>query len=694
MLKTAACYALASYNKSPEADQGHGCGEVFCLTYSRLRSVGSVAPVLLLLLTLSSFCFAEKTLRVGVYTNPPKLLIDRESEQPSGILGEMLVQIAQQEGWRLEPVPCHWEQCLQALRAGELDLMPDVARTPEREQEMDFHDEPILRSWSQLFCGNEALIQSPLDLEGRRIAVLNDSIQLQYLQQLVNGFGINVSFIKVESFDKAFLAAQEGRADVAVASRLFGDQHADQYRLRPTAILFQPMGLYYATPKGRGDEIHPVIDHWLKTWKADENSPYYEVLNHWSGASLFQTASRALQWVLGGLCLLLLATVLFILLLRRSVNEKTRHLQQSEQRLQAVLSSVEAYIYVKGTDYCYQYVNPRVCELMECEEGDILGRDDYAFFAPGTVEQFRESDQRVLIGGQRQVEEETGRLLGSNEAYVYLTVKQPLKNEQGDIVGLVGVATDITERRQAEKQLHQLEFYDSLTGLPNQQLLADRLEHALISSARHGFDGAVLFIDLDNFRNLNDTLGHHAGNRLLVNVAERLSLRIREGDTLARFGGDEFVIILEELDSARDQALYQLGHLASVLLELISDPFDMDGELYTPSASIGIALFSDAREGAGDMIKWAELAMYEAKAAGRNRYCFYDPSMQAQARMRTELEAGMRRALIRHEFELHYQPQYDTMGRLLGLESLARWREPERGLVPPGSSSRWRKPAA
>jgi diguanylate cyclase (GGDEF)-like protein/PAS domain S-box-containing protein len=624
-------------------------------------------------------------LRVGVYENPPKITLSSAGDQPGGILGELLVEIAREEGWQLEAVTCQWEQCLAWLREGRIDLLPDVARSPERRKQMGFHQEPSLRSWSQLFSGSTHVPHSPLDLEGARIAVLQDSIQQRYLQQLADGFGVTVRFIEVATLSDAFAAAAQGRADYAVANQLFGDFHAEQYRLRPTSIVFQPVGLYYATPAGQGQALHERIDHWLKIWKSDENSPYYEVLHRWDGHGDSRALSDALLWALAGLGVLLFATLLFLLLLRRKVGEKTAYLQQSEQRLQAVLSSVEAYIFVKGTDYCYQYVNPRVCELFGLDERDILGRDDSAFFAPGTVAQLREADRRVIETGQRVVEEEISRRIGSDDTRVYLAVKQPLRNKKGEVVGLVGVSTDVTDRRRQEEQLYQLAFYDSLTELPNQQLLIERLDHAMASCARNGCEGAVLFIDLDNFRDLNDTLGHHAGNQLLVNVAERLNLRVREGDTLARFGGDEFVVVFEGLDGDRAQVLYQVEHLASVLLELVNDAFELDGQLYTPSASIGIALFSDARHGAGDMIKCAELAMYEAKDAGRNRYRFYDPSMQAQALARAELEAAMRRALNQHEFELHYQLQYDADGRLLGLESLVRWRSPERGLVSPAA---------
>lgn len=660
-------------------------GEVSLLIYPSVRrACSSVLCMAVLLLALVPLSFADGTVRVGVYSNPPKLAFDPQSGRLEGILGELLEEIARREGWRLEPMPCLWEQCLQMLQAGELDLMPDVARSAERATRMAFHETPALRSWSLLFTAGNELPHSPLDLAGKRIAVLTDSIQLGYLQKLLQEFGVSAEFIPVDTLDEAFAAAAQGRADLAVANQLYGDVHAERFGLRPTPILFQPSGLYYATPKGQGEEIRARIDHWLATWQGQQNSFYDQMLRRWSSDDLYHPLPKWLLWGLCALTVLLVTSLLVALRLRRKVGDSRLNLERSEQRMQALLSSLDACIFIKGKDYCYQYVNPRLCELFDRPEEEILGRDDSAFFAPQTLGAVREADRQVLEEGRQLVNEEKVWLLNNEQARSFMVVKQPLRDARGQVTGVVGVATDITERQQAEEKLHRLSFFDPLTGLPNQQQMLDRLEHAMNACTRRGLEGAVLFIDLDNFRDLNDTLGHNAGNQLLVSVAERLSLRIREGDTLARYGGDEFVVVVEDLDPSRDQAVYQVEHLASVLLELIHDAFELEGHLYTPSASIGIALFSDAQQGAADMIKWAELAMYGAKEGGRNRYCFYDPSMQAKASARAALEAGMRQALVGNEFQLYYQPQYNAEGELLGVESLIRWQHPDRGMVSPG----------
>jgi len=625
---------------------------------------------------------AVQELRVGIYENPPKLSLDREQDRPSGILGDLLVEIARQEQWRLQTVPCEWIECLAALKEGRIDLLPDVAESPERRAQMAFHRVPSLRSWSQVFARDKERLASPLDLAGRRIAVLRDSVQQAYLRNLSQSFGIDIELEEVNSLEEAFAAVAAGRADGAVANQQFGEYNAHAFDLVPTPLMFQPVRLFYVSPSGQGEAVLQRIDARLTQWQQDADSPYYDILRRWGSRLPESLLPRNLLWGLGVLATLLVLAGVLVAGLKRKVRQKSRDLLENEQRLDTILSNIDAYIYIKGTDFRYQYVNHRAAQLLGKPEAEVCGCLDEQFFAPETVEAIRDQDRRVLLG-ERVVDEVVQQRFDSPEVRTLLAVKQPLRNEQGEIIGLVGVSTDITERKRSEEQIHQLAFYDSLTGLPNRNLLIERLDHALATASRSGVVGAVLFIDLDNFRDLNDTLGHRAGDLLLRLVGERLQLRVREGDTIARFGGDEFVIVVEGLDDSQKEALFHAEHLAEALMSLINRSFEFDGNVYTPTASIGVVLFERQRHSADDMIKWAELAMYEAKGAGRNCVRFFDPSMQAQVRSRALLEAGIRRGLDKGEFELHYQPQYSDEGELIGAESLLRWHHPERGMVSP-----------
>jgi diguanylate cyclase (GGDEF)-like protein/PAS domain S-box-containing protein len=247
------------------------------------------------------------------------------------------------------------------------------------------------------------------------------------------------------------------------------------------------------------------------------------------------------------------------------------------------------------------------------------------------------------------------------------------------------VLTDITERKTAKDQIENLAFYDPLTGLPNRRLLLDRLAQAMSASLRHQRLGALLFVDLDDFKTINDTLGHHQGDLLLAKVAKRLSACIRDGDTVARLGGDEFVVMLERLsDNTLSAATYAESVGEKILLTL-NRTYQLSGCEHHSAASIGITLFGGGpQESIDEPLKRADLAMYQAKAAGRNTMRFFDPQMQAVVSARAALDTALRDAVQQEQFFLLYQAQVDRLGRLIGVEALVRWQHPQRGLVSPG----------
>ncbi|MCZ8293449.1 MAG: EAL domain-containing protein [Hylemonella sp.] len=260
----------------------------------------------------------------------------------------------------------------------------------------------------------------------------------------------------------------------------------------------------------------------------------------------------------------------------------------------------------------------------------------------------------------------------------------------GELIDLDGVAcilayiTDITARKAAEEQIQRLAFFDPLTNLPNRRLLMDRLEQAMSACTRHQRLGALLFIDLDNFKTLNDSYGHDKGDLLLKQVGARLVEVVRDGDTVARLGGDEFVVMLEDLSGDAMEAATQAESVGRKLSQSLNESYDIRPLSFHSTPSIGITLFGTEHESIEEPIKRADLAMYQAKAAGRNTLRFYDPRMQAMVAARAALERDLRLALQLDQFVLHYQPQVQRGGLVTGVEALLRWHHPERGLVPPG----------
>jgi diguanylate cyclase (GGDEF)-like protein/PAS domain S-box-containing protein len=273
----------------------------------------------------------------------------------------------------------------------------------------------------------------------------------------------------------------------------------------------------------------------------------------------------------------------------------------------------------------------------------------------------------------------------NGEIYPERLVITAVKNHSGKIVNYVATLSDISVSRAASEEIRHLAFYDHLTRLPNRRLLIDRLRHALIFSARSGKKGALLFLDLDNFKTLNDTLGHDIGDLLLQQVALRTEACVRDGDTVARLGGDEFVVVLENLSLNDVDAASQTGVIAEKISAALNLPYQLGSHIYQCTPSIGAAIFNGHDNTTDELFKQADIAMYQSKKDGRNLIRFFDSKMQNTIDLRVLNESELRIALQEQQLHLYYQIQVDQTGRATGAEALIRWMHPVRGLVSPAN---------
>lgn len=258
-----------------------------------------------------------------------------------------------------------------------------------------------------------------------------------------------------------------------------------------------------------------------------------------------------------------------------------------------------------------------------------------------------------------------------------------VKDGAGQNTHYVGSFNDISDRKESEASIMQLAFYDHLTALPNRRLLLDRLWHAQAASERSRTFGAMMFLDLDNFKTVNDTMGHGAGDLLLIEAARRIQAAIRDTDTVARFGGDEFIILLEGLDTSQERAAEQAKTVGDKLLSVLGEPYDLNGKEVNCSVSIGMNLFLGRETDSDELLKQADVAMYQAKKSGRNAQSFFDRNMQKTVETRSRLEADLRIAIKRNELVLYFQNRVDQQRRVIGAEVLLRWQHHRRGTVPP-----------
>ncbi|QTN29581.1 EAL domain-containing protein [Rhodoferax sp. AJA081-3] len=363
------------------------------------------------------------------------------------------------------------------------------------------------------------------------------------------------------------------------------------------------------------------------------------------------------------------------------IAQRTLEIAASQNKLKATLEAIPDVMLEMGLDGTYHdYHAPRSNTSFPPAEF-FLGKKVTDVLPPDAARAVMAALQEANEQGHSEGREfalETSK--GNYWFEISLTRKQGTTNGETRFIVL---SRNVTQRKSSEEEINKLAFYDPLTNLPNRRLMVDRLRQALAISSRSGFIGALQFIDLDNFKTLNDTQGHDMGDLLLQQVAKRLTACMRQGDTVARLGGDEFVVMIEELSENREEAAAQAEMIGEKILAAISVPYKLAGLDYQITPSIGITLYSDHQQSTDELLKQADLAMYQSKSAGRNTLRFFDPAMQAVITTRVKMENDIRQGILKGEFVLYYQPQINREGRTVGAEVLLRWPHPIRGMVSP-----------
>ena len=361
------------------------------------------------------------------------------------------------------------------------------------------------------------------------------------------------------------------------------------------------------------------------------------------------------------------------------VTSTANALQESEEQLRQLANNIPQVFWIFD-----QQQNKTIYISPACERIFGVSADELKSKPRSLIRAIHKEDRRRVYTARTQARvhgyDETFRIVRPDGSIRWVHDRAfPVENDAGSMYRLAGIAEDVTERMEAKARLTQLAHFDVLTGLPNRVLLHDRLDQALAVAKRNGWLTAVMFVDIDRFKYVNDTLGHDAGDKLLQAIASRLANVLRSEDTVGRLGGDEFAVVLAQVVEGADAA-----NVATKLLHAIREPVVLNGTEVVVSGSIGITLYPQDAVSAQCLLKQADSAMYRAKELGRDTYQYYRPEMTADALEIMNLENKLRRALERKEFVVHYQPKVSVVSReVIGAEALIRWRHPERGLVAP-----------
>ena len=354
-------------------------------------------------------------------------------------------------------------------------------------------------------------------------------------------------------------------------------------------------------------------------------------------------------------------------------------LAESQAQMQAILDHAPVGIWLVGTDGRYRFVNKQFCEAVGIPEQSFLETDNLReLMGTEMADNCLRSDRACIEQDKPHVSQET-MTLADGRPHVLEVTKAKLRDRDGKATGVIGISMDITARKQAEEMVWRQANYDMLTGLPNRHMFRDRIDLAIKKSHRSGMTMALLLIDLDRFKEVNDTLGHDMGDKLLVEAAQRVVSCVRETDTVARLGGDEFTVILPELESSDI-----VGRIAQNIIDKLTAPFTLGQDIAYVSASIGIALYPSDATDIESLLKHADQAMYLSKDQGRNRFSYFTPALQQNAQKRLHLTNDLRSALAGGQLRLHYQPIVElATGNIHKAEALVRWQHPTLGLIGP-----------
>lgn len=367
------------------------------------------------------------------------------------------------------------------------------------------------------------------------------------------------------------------------------------------------------------------------------------------------------------------------IVLRFEAMEREEALKTSKEHYRLLLNHLAVGVFHYDKSCCITYCNERLTEILQTSRENLIGRDLRRLsdrMIPSTLQKAITEGASVRYEGQHDA------ALGTFRGWISL-VATPSRDSRGNIIGGVAIVEDISEHHASQEEIRRLVFSDALTGLPNRRRLLERLRQAVISCGQTGNCSALLFVDLDNFKTLNDTRGHDVGDQLLKQVAERLTGCVRPTDSVARFGGDEFLVLLEDLQGDASRAMARASKVGEKIITALNQPYMLGAHEHYCTASIGAAIFGDRPVSEEELLKQADVAMYQAKAAGRNALRFFDPKSQSTIAAQSALEADLRVGIRDGQLALHFQPVVDGARRVVGAEALLRWKHPTRGLVAP-----------
>ena len=644
------------------------------------------------LLKLSSFSAGiHHDIKIAVFPFKP-LIYQDEKGNPNGFFYDIIEHIAETEGFETTYVFGTWENSLEAIKTGEIDLITSLAYTKERDEFTDYTKEGTFSVWSQVYTYHGTDINNIFDLNGKKVGIVKSDFSGQAFIDMAKKLEINCNYVYFESFSNIFENLDKKNIDAGVSSVTNSYAMKKEFRFEVTPIIFNPFTLYFGVPKGKNQELLRILDLRIKELKSDKNSYYYKRLNYWIGVGesseneLNKNVIKSIVFLL----IVLFLVILISLYLKRKVKKVTSEILKRTDELEKVIKELnisEQAISGATEGICITdisgnilKVNNSFCQLSGYEKEELLGKN------PRILKSGKQDAQFYLEMWESIIK--TGSWRGeiwdrkkNGEIYPKWLAIDTIVCKSDDTTYYLGISTDITKLKNTEEKVNQLAYYDDLTKLPNRRFFYEILERVVVRTKKHNKLAALLLLDLDRFKMINDTLGHSAGDIVLKITANRLKKSLKKSDTIARVGGDEFAIILEDVENTQ-----QIIIICQRIIEAISKNIEINNTSVLAGGSIGIVVIPvDDTEVEGLVMK-SDAAMFHAKELGKGQFSFYSKEIQKKNKEFVIMENKLREALNHNEFSLFLQPKVlieNNKPRIIGAEALIRLTPKEESIIFP-----------
>ena len=615
----------------------------------------------------------SKILVVGSEQNFPPFATGMTDVTAGGFTIDLWKAIAEEVDLKYTIRVMPFGQLLEEFEEGRIDVLINLAISADRHKFADFSVPHVIVNGAIFLRKDNTNIHTEDDLSGQSIIVMNADLAHDYA--LSKGWSKQLVLVDTAAQGLKLLAS--GKHDAMLVSKLVGMQSIQDLSLTNIKPLRSPAGFSqkfaFAVAEGQTDLLGRINEALAIT---NTNRIYTTLYDKWFGVyEEKQLTTRELAIYISPFIVLFLAVFSYFYY-RRQLERK-----QAEEKLKlaaSVFTHAREGITISDATGSIIDVNKTFTQKTGYSRDEIIGKNSRILHSGRQSREFYKDMWKALLDqGYWQGEVWNKRKDGG--IYAEMKTISAIRNEKGVITNYVALCSDITPMKEHAAQLERIAHYDILTNLPNRSLLADRLSQSMAQSQRHHNSLAVAFLDLDGFKDINDTHGHDVGDQLLIAVSQRMKEALREGDTLARIGGDEFVAVLIDLANIED-----CEPILERLLLAASKTIKIDNIELHVSTSIGITLYPQDNVDADQLMRHADQAMYAAKQAGKNRYQLFDTVQDNAINIRRENLEAMRSAFDNHQFVLHYQPKINMRtGVVIGLEALIRWQHPERGLLQP-----------